>query len=108
MQHDSSEVPSLKGLKILFYAMILILLGGVLFLFVTLKQQNQAKQSHTQKPCIREDIYHRNIVGMNIVATHQENQTLILVLQRGDAQAIRMIDLCSGEIIKSIYFKDDQ
>ena len=107
MNDDKSEIPSLKGLKILFFAMILILLGGVLFLFVMLQQRNQASTIHTQKPCIGEEIYIPVAKGMKIVDTHKEGNILTLVLQGASVQQIKIVNYCTAEILNTITLGSD-
>lgn len=97
-ENTQSASQSLAGLKFLFAAMILVLLGGALFLFVSIYERNQGK--NTASVCQGDiDIP----LDGEVIAFQKEVDTVTLLVNKDDgSQRFVVIDGCRGDIIRTI------
>lgn len=101
MDHISqtSSESSLKALKLLFFAMMLILIGGAVFLFVTIYDRNQVKsaphscENGTMTIPVRANIHQMSKDGDVIT---------VLTEMKKNTQEIVVFNYCTGKIIRSV------
>lgn len=98
MEMQQNITPNLRGLKFLFFAMILLLLGGALFLFVIIYERNQGKIS---TPVCEESL--DVTLDGKVKKLLKEGNTFVLLTENSkEEQAITTIDGCQGKVLNKI------
>lgn len=94
---------SLRTVKAIFFAMMLVLIGGMTFLFVTIYKHNQSK---TELLKCAESPLHLPISN-KVIAIAQDGNTLTLLVNKGEGQQeIILTDGCKGNIIRRIVLRE--
>lgn len=100
---DNSAPPphegSLKALKLIFFAMMLILIGGAVFLFVSIYERNQVKTTSGQ--CVEGEII-LPVEGevQNMVV--QGDIITVLTTSQKNIQHVLVMNTCSGKVMRRI------
>lgn len=101
----SSTEGSLKALKIIFFTMMLILIGGAIFLFVSIYKHNQSNT--TSAHCIEGNI-ELPVQNEIVSVSRQGNIVTLLTKERRRMQEIILFDYCVGEVLKRVEISRDK
>lgn len=86
---------SLKALRFIFFAMMLILIGGAIFLFVTIYERNKTQGCRKGVLTLP--------VQEEAIAIHQEGRMLTLLTKpHNHRQRVTVFDTCSGKVTRRI------
>ena len=92
-----SHTPNLLPLKILVISLGALLLGGFVFLVVTITQKVKTDLAAQSTPCA-DAVYHYG-AGATVASVTTQDKTVQITLTRGDATDVVTVDRCTGNLL---------